>query len=96
MNTIELKETMTSDNIKPSSDTSSAKTPQASSNSPSEEVRAVRSYTIDERGILNNFAVMPKMYIEEPDASKPKGFKFQIIALIFIIVATIGIAIAVS
>lgn len=95
MNTIELKETMTSDNIKPSSDTSSAKTSQAS-NSSSEEVRAVRSYTVDDRGILNNFAVMPKMYIEEPDTSKPKNFKFQLIAVLSIIVAMIAIAIAVS
>jgi len=95
MNTIELKETMTSDNPKLSSDNSSAKTPQASSNNANEEVRAVRSYTVDDRGILNNFAVMPKMYIEE-DAAKPKSFKVQIIGLIVLVIAMIGIAIAVS
>jgi len=81
MNAIELKETMTSDNTK--------------LNSSNEEVRSVRSYTVDDRGILNNFAVMPKMYIEE-DTSNPKSFKFQIIGLIVLVIATIGIAIAVS
>ncbi|ELS32240.1 MULTISPECIES: chlorophyll a/b-binding protein [Pseudanabaena] len=25
------------------------------------------SYTVDERGVLNNFAVEPKMYVEESD-----------------------------
>ncbi|MCA6502784.1 MAG: photosystem II assembly protein Psb34 [Pseudanabaena sp.] len=95
MNAIELKETMTSDNTKLSSDNSSAKIPQDSSNSSNEEVRSVRSYTVDDRGILNNFAVMPKMYIEE-DTSNPKSFKFQIIGLIVLVIATIGIAIAVS
>jgi subtilase family serine protease len=95
MNAIELKETMTSDNTKLSSDNSSAKIPQDSSNSSNEEVRSVRSYTVDDRGILNNVAVMPKMYIEE-DTSNPKSFKFQIIGLIVLVIATIGIAIAVS
>ncbi len=95
MNTIELKETMTSDNTKLSNDNSSAKIPQDSSNSSSEEVRSVRSYTVDDRGILNNFAVMPKMYVEE-DTSKPKSFQFQIIGLIVLVIAMIGIAIAVS
>ncbi|MFM7885438.1 MAG: photosystem II assembly protein Psb34 [Pseudanabaena sp.] len=93
MNTIELKETMTSDNIQPSSDTSS---PQASSNSSSDEIKALRSCTVEGGGVLNNFAVMPKMYIEEPDAVKTENFTFQIVGLIVLVIAMIGIAIAVS
>ncbi|MBD2189959.1 photosystem II assembly protein Psb34 [Pseudanabaena mucicola] len=56
-------------------------------------------YTVDERGILNNFAVMPQMYVEEPitpTTEEKLQLRSQLVFAILITAAAILIALLVS
>jgi len=56
-------------------------------------------YTVDERGIFNNFAVMPQMYVEEPitpTVEEQLQLRSQLIFAILITAAAILIALLVS
>lgn len=90
MNTINLKKMPASD----SCGVDSKLPPEAP---PAKEYSG--SYTVDERGILNNFAVMPQMYVEEPITPTPEEklqLRSQLIFAILITAAAILIALLVS
>lgn len=53
--------------------------------------------TSDEKGILNNFAKEPKMYLaEEPNPAQKRRYVFQGIAALFLIGGVLAITAVVS
>ncbi|WP_271254663.1 hypothetical protein [Pseudanabaena sp. Chao 1811] len=102
MNTIDLKEPMVIDEPEGLDEAFIAELTELPEALPIEEpttpkITIASSYTVDEQGLLNNFAIMPPMYVEEPASTMiGKPFPMQIIVSLLIVSITLVVALLVS
>jgi len=65
---------------------------------PAQNITIASSYTVDDQGLLNNYAIMPPMYVEEATDSRinKKYLQMQMMASFFIIAIALLVALLVS
>lgn len=107
MNTIDLKEPMVVDELEGIDEAFTkelSELPELPEAIPSDEhipaqkITIASSYTVDDQGLLNNYAIMPPMYVEEAMDSRmtKKYLQMQMIASFLIIAIALLVALLVS
>lgn len=104
MNTIDLKEPMVVDELEGIDEAFTKELSELPEAIPSDEyipaqkITIASSYTVDDQGLLNNYAIMPPMYVEEaidPRMTK-KYLQMQMMASFIIIAIALLVALLVS
>ncbi len=100
MYTIDPQKMTVADSRSDSSLLPSVEDPEPNLGNSLEQIRPITSsYTVDDRGLLNNYAVMPTMYIEEtnsPSSEKKLRSGVNMLFALLITIAAILIALIVS
>lgn len=100
MYTIDRKELTVAEGCSDGSELASVEVPELiHENDPEQNIPLTSGYTVDDRGLLNNYAILPPMYIEEPNhptvEEKLRSKSQMIFAILFVAIAVL-IALVIS